>query len=117
MHAAPWLAELITTGESIKCSHTPTALRDKHNSSQQVFYIFSLVAVPLIFYSRFSLFLPLKTLAQSSAKTNRFLFMLLAGQQKVLDSFKMEQEAQFKNSIILPTTFNQLDSLLKKKYY
>ncbi len=40
--------------------------------------------------------------------------MLLAGQQKVLDSFKMEREAQFKNSIILPTTFNQLDSLLKK---
>ena len=40
--------------------------------------------------------------------------MLLAGQKKVLDSFKMEQEAQFKNSIILPTTFNQLDSLLNK---
>lgn len=79
------------------------------------FFTFSSVAVPLIFYSLLPFLLPLKTLAQSSAKTNRFLFMLLAGQKKVLDSFKMEQEAQFKNSIILPITFNQLSSILNKK--
>lgn len=57
-------------------------------------------------------FLSLKTLAQSSAKTNRFLFMLLAGQKKYWIPFKIEREAWFRQRIILPTTFNQLDSPL-----
>lgn len=42
--------------------------------------------------------------------------MLLADHYKVLVSFKMEQEADFKNSTILPTTFNQLDFPIKLKY-
>ena len=38
---------------------------------------------------------------------------LLTAWVEVLDSCKREREGGFRNSIILPTTFSQLDSLLK----